>query len=114
MRPPGMPRRQLRVIATDFGTRPLRLAQEEKVVDRDHLRRMPRRHQQGMLTVSDVNLARQTFDRRRFEAMPRVIENADGDASIDHIGPQLVAKGGRRPIFPTAGEEHHAVVPGFR
>ena len=84
-----MARRQLRVVSADFSACPLRIEEEEQIVDRHDLRRVSRRDQQRMRGVHDIGVAGERFDGRPLDAMPQVIQYRDGHAAIDDARAQL-------------------------
>ena len=100
--------RESRVVAPDLARRALRPAKEVEVVDRHHLNGVASGQQERVRRVRDVHDAHaERLDRRPFEAVPRQVEQPDGDAAIDDGG--RCERTGVDPVLPGAREQHDFV-----
>ena len=96
--------RQPGVVASDFRPCAFGIRQEVQIVDRDDLRGVARRHEQGMQRVCDVELRRcENFGGGPAEPMPRQIEQRHRYASIDAFRTSEFG-GHLQTIFPGTGE----------
>ncbi len=105
IRPLRVRARQRRIVAPHLRARALRMRQEIEVVDRDHLRRVPRRHQQRVRRMHHVEAP--SGDRLRarpLEAMPREVEERHRHAAIDERDAGHVRRR-NEPVLPRAGKE---------
>ena len=85
--------RQRRVVAPDLGAGALGVIEKVQIVDRHDLRGLPRRNQQRMRGVHDVERpAREPLDRRPVQPVPREVQEPDRHAPIDDR-----RRPGRRP-----------------
>ena len=98
------------IVAPDFRGRPVGVIEEVEVVDGHDLERPPRRQQQRVRGVCDVDRSRQPFHRRPLQAMPGEVQHADRDPPVDDDGAGNEIGG--RAVLPRAGEEDQAVAGG--